>query len=74
MENSFWIAFAELTTGRQSGFGQSPLSRRDIEDYCEKSTGIPIDYFLPVIRSMDRAYLDHKSEAGKKFTRDMLKK
>lgn len=70
VEVAFWIAFGELSTTRQTGFGPGPIPYDAIRDY---ETGIDSELFAIVIRSMDRAYLAHKKEAGKQFTRDMLK-
>lgn len=74
VEVAYWVAFGELSSDRQIGMGQGPIPHSSIANYALRGSGLEVEFFLPIIRAMDRAYLSHKDGAGKKFTRDMLKR
>lgn len=60
----FYAAFCELTTCRPVGFGAGPIPWTAIMEWCDREglDGPDRADFLYLVRSMDRAYLDHAAE------------
>jgi hypothetical protein len=70
LEVEYWRAFLELSSERTQG---GVITWRSIRDYANMA-GIEHHTFSAIIRLMDEAYLNHKSGAGKVFSRETMRK
>lgn len=57
-----WNAFWELSTDRQLGMGSGPIPWSSIERFASRHPAIEPGTFSQIMRAMDGAYLDAKSE------------
>lgn len=74
VEAFYLRAFRTLSTDRQQDeHSTGPIPWSSIDRYIKPFKFIDPELFELVIRELDAAFLNHKSGAGKKFTREMLK-
>ncbi len=62
----FYLAFMDLTTERQLGFGEGPIPWSKIEMYADvhRIRGSQRESLHYMVREMDLAYLKHKSKVS----------
>jgi len=66
--NLFYSAFIDLDSCRHSGYEDGPIPWTAIADYCAHKgiTGETADDMFFHVRSLDKAFLKHRSDKAKK--------
>ena len=64
----YFEAFGDLSTCRMIGMTAGPIPWRDIVHYADRAglDAEEAEAFTTIIRTMDRAWLDHQAEKGKR--------
>lgn len=73
VEWPIWRAFWELSTERGVGMGPGPIPISAIRAAGE-ALGLQEQFFKPIVRAMDNAYLSHVTGKEKTFSREMMRK
>lgn len=71
IEWSIWEAFGELNTTRVE---MGPIPWSSIQQYAEKYSAVETVTFTKIIRTIDNAYLGHRSGETREFSREMLRR
>lgn len=74
VELTYWEAFRDLNTERQTGMAKGQIPWSAIQRYAKAMIGVPPHVFTEIIRAMDDVFVYHKPGETREFSREMMRR